>query len=104
MGLGDHPETFLLKALCCQSAPSWLKVGGGWVAPFQGSELLIPLSPMHREWIAAILKIVCGNFLKPVGGKFLSLAADFSTSIILTFYTGWRLSKYLQFTTSIIIG
>ena len=35
MGLGDHPETFLLKALCCQSAPSWLKVmcgGGGWVA------------------------------------------------------------------------
>ena len=36
MGLGDHPETFLLKALCCQSAPSWVKVGGwvvggGWV-------------------------------------------------------------------------
>ena len=39
MGLGDHPKTFLLKALCCQSAPSPLKVvgggggGGGWVAP-----------------------------------------------------------------------
>ena len=34
MGRGDHPETYLLKALCCQSAPSWLKVrwwvGGGW--------------------------------------------------------------------------
>ena len=31
MGLGDHPETFLQKALCCQTAPSWLKVrGGGW--------------------------------------------------------------------------
>ena len=30
MGLGDHPETFLLKALCCQSPPSWLKVMGGW--------------------------------------------------------------------------
>ena len=31
MGLGDHPETFLLKALCCQITPSWLKVmGGGW--------------------------------------------------------------------------
>ena len=30
----DHPETCLLKALCCQSAPSWLKLGmvvvGGW--------------------------------------------------------------------------
>ena len=33
MGLGDHPETFLLKALCCQSAPSWLKVIGGWSGP-----------------------------------------------------------------------
>ena len=32
MGLGDHPETFLLKALCCQSAPSWVKVGGWWGA------------------------------------------------------------------------
>ena len=32
MGFGDHPKTFLLKALCCQSAPSPLKVvGGGWV-------------------------------------------------------------------------
>ena len=31
MGLGDHPETFLLKALCCQPPPSALKVGGGWV-------------------------------------------------------------------------
>ena len=28
MGKGDHPNTFLLKALCCQSAPSWLKVRG----------------------------------------------------------------------------
>ena len=39
MGLGDHPETFLLKALCCQSAPSSPKVvgwwvGGGWVMRF----------------------------------------------------------------------
>ena len=31
MGLGDHPKTFLQKALCCQSTPSLLKVGGGWV-------------------------------------------------------------------------
>ena len=31
MGLGDHPETFLLKALCCNLSPSPLKVGGGWV-------------------------------------------------------------------------
>ena len=37
MGLGDHPETFLQKALCCQPPPSALKVmgggggGGGWV-------------------------------------------------------------------------
>ena len=36
MGLGDHPKTFLLKALCCQCPPSWVKVvggggGGGWV-------------------------------------------------------------------------
>ena len=30
MGQGDHTETFLLKALCCQSTPSWLKVMG-WV-------------------------------------------------------------------------
>ena len=30
MGLGDHPKTFLLKALCCQPPPSWVKVGG-WV-------------------------------------------------------------------------
>ena len=30
MGLGDHPKTFLLKALCCQATPSWLKVGGWW--------------------------------------------------------------------------
>ncbi len=33
MGRGDHPETFLLKALCCQITASWLKVrggGGGW--------------------------------------------------------------------------
>ena len=29
MGLGDHPKTFLLKALFRQSTPSWLKVGGG---------------------------------------------------------------------------
>ena len=29
MGLGDHPETFLLMALCCNLSPSWLKVGGG---------------------------------------------------------------------------
>ena len=29
MGRGDHPETFLLKALCCHIPPSWLKVGGG---------------------------------------------------------------------------
>ena len=26
MGLGDHPETYLLKALFCQRSPSWLKV------------------------------------------------------------------------------
>ena len=26
MGRGDHPKTFLLKALCCQITPSWLKV------------------------------------------------------------------------------
>ena len=31
MGLGDHPETFLLKALCSQGSPSWVKVIGGWV-------------------------------------------------------------------------
>ena len=31
MGLGDHPETFLLKALCCQRPPSWLKVMWWWV-------------------------------------------------------------------------
>ena len=30
MGLGEHPETYLLKALCCQTSPSWLKVMGGW--------------------------------------------------------------------------
>ncbi len=30
MGLGDHPETFLPKALFCKSTPSWLKVMGGW--------------------------------------------------------------------------
>ena len=30
MGQGDHTKTFLLEALCCQSAPSWLKVRGGW--------------------------------------------------------------------------
>ena len=30
MGRGDHPETFLLKALCCHRSPSWLKVMGGW--------------------------------------------------------------------------
>ena len=29
LGRGDHPETFLLKALFCQSTPSWLKVMGG---------------------------------------------------------------------------
>ena len=31
MGRGDHPKTFLLKALCCQISPSWLKAGCGWV-------------------------------------------------------------------------
>ena len=30
MGKEDHPETFLQKALFCQSTPSWLKVRG-WV-------------------------------------------------------------------------
>ena len=30
MGLGDHIKTFLLKALWCKTAPSWLKVVG-WV-------------------------------------------------------------------------
>ena len=25
-----HPETYLLKALVCQSTPSWLWVGGEW--------------------------------------------------------------------------
>ena len=30
VGRGDHPKTFLLKALFCQSTPSWLKVRGGW--------------------------------------------------------------------------
>ena len=29
MGRGDYPKTFLLKALFCQSTPSWLKVVGG---------------------------------------------------------------------------
>ena len=29
MGLGDHPKTFLQKALFRQSTPSWLKVMGG---------------------------------------------------------------------------
>ena len=29
MGRGHHPETFLPKALCCQSAPLLLKVGSG---------------------------------------------------------------------------
>ncbi len=36
MGLRDHPETYLLKALFRHRAPSWLKVGGWWwwvVAP-----------------------------------------------------------------------
>ena len=35
MGFGDHPKTFLLKALCCQPPPSALKVmgGGGWWWP-----------------------------------------------------------------------
>ena len=27
-GRGDHPKTFLLVALFCQSTPSWLKVRG----------------------------------------------------------------------------
>ena len=42
MGLGDHPKTFLLKALSCQSAPSWLKVMGGcwWVGG-----TIVPISP-----------------------------------------------------------
>ena len=34
MDRGDHPKTFLLKALSCQGSPSWLKVRGwvvGWV-------------------------------------------------------------------------
>jgi len=31
MGEGDHPETYLLKAVFCQSTPSWLKVRGWWV-------------------------------------------------------------------------
>ena len=30
MGRGDHPKTFSLKALFCQSTHSWLKLGGGW--------------------------------------------------------------------------
>ena len=30
MGLGDHPKTYLLKALCCESTPSWLKVVWWW--------------------------------------------------------------------------
>ena len=31
MGKGDHPKTYLLKALCCQGPSSWLKVRG-WMA------------------------------------------------------------------------
>ena len=34
MGLGDHPEKFLLKALWTQGSPSWLKVVGGWWWPW----------------------------------------------------------------------
>ena len=30
MGRGDHPKSFLLKALCCQISPSRLKVLGWW--------------------------------------------------------------------------
>ena len=30
MGRGDHPETYLLKALFSQRSPSWLKVMCGW--------------------------------------------------------------------------
>ena len=29
MGIGDHPKTFLVRALFCQSTPSWLKDMGG---------------------------------------------------------------------------
>ena len=31
MGRGAYPETYLLKALFCQSTPPWLKVMGGLV-------------------------------------------------------------------------
>ena len=41
MGLGDHPETFLLKALCCQSAPSLLKVMGWVVVVVVAHEILL---------------------------------------------------------------
>ena len=44
MGLGDHPKTFLLKALCCQAAPSWLKVGG-WVLGYS----LFPIFPIPHS-------------------------------------------------------
>lgn len=42
-----------------------------------------PKSDRPRRSSAALLKIVCGNFPKPVVWKMLSLASDFSTSIII---------------------
>ena len=39
MGRGDHPKTFLLKALCCQITPSWLKLKVVDVGGLGGSRL-----------------------------------------------------------------
>ena len=42
VGRGDHPETFLQKALFSHRAPSWLKVRGWWVVVAPGIILSSP--------------------------------------------------------------
>ena len=47
MDRGDHPKTFLLKALSCQGSPSWLKVRG-WVVVVVAPGILLSALGLFR--------------------------------------------------------
>ena len=62
---GDHPETFLLKALFCQSVASQLKVVGWWWVVVVAHEIILSSpgfpspspSPVPVSRLTKILKL-----------------------------------------------
>ena len=91
MGRGDHPETYLLKALFCQSTPSWLKVVGWWWWWVVAHEIILSST---GSWEYSLFHIPIPNSQFPILQHILADLVDFWScySIVSLMYL-WVLGR-----------